>query len=221
MYKRQALNVRYLIAPADLSVPSGLQPLMKTKHLTLYEAPVSGYFGQGTTPVAFEGAQEDFFVAARTWFLGRMPAAGIVPAFALDGTPRVDGVEYAPMEDAASAIRRLTASGAPESFGRIDSEVASPYDYEAKVWVTEPSTTLFLKASYHPDWRAYVDGREVTPFMVAPSYPAIILEPGEHTVRFEYRANALRTPLLVFGVATLAVVGLIEVRRRPRVDVDS
>jgi hypothetical protein len=80
---------------------------------------------------------------------------------------------------------------------------------------------MFLKASYHPDWRAYVDGREVTPFMVAPSYPAITLEPGEHSVRFEYRTNAPRMPLLVFGIGTLAVVGLIEVRRRPRVDVDS
>jgi len=216
-----ALNARYLIAPVDLSVPSGLRPLMHTERYTLYEAPTSGYFGLGMTPVAFAGAQEDFFVAARTWFLGRPPAAGIVPAFALDGTPRADGVEYAPMEGAASAIRRLTASGALESFGSIDAEVTGPYDYEATVRITEPATTMFLKASYHPDWRAYVDGREVTPFMVAPSYPAITLEPGEHSVRFEYRTNAPRMPLLVFGIGTLAVVGLIEVRRRPRVDVDS
>ena len=214
------LNARYFIAPAGLGVPSALRPLMETEQLTLYEAPTSGYFGLGTTPVAFAGAQEDFFVAARTWFLGRLPAAGIVPAFALDGTPPVEGVEYAPMEGASNAIRRLTPADAPDSFGRIQSEIVSPYAYEATVQITEPATTLFLKASYHPDWRAYVDGREVTPFMVAPSYPAITLEPGEHTVRFEYRANALRTPLLLFGVATLAVVGLIEVRRRPRVDVD-
>ena len=215
-----ALNARYFIAPADLTVPSGLQPLMETERYTLYQAPTSGYFGLGTTPVAFAGAQEDFFVAARTWFLGRLPAAGIVPAFALDGTPRANGVEYAAMEGASNAIRRLTATDAPNSLGRIDSEVASPYEFEAKVHVTEPATTLFLKASYHPDWRAYVDGQEVTPFMVAPSYPAITLEPGEHTVRFEYKASALRTPLLIFGIATLAIVGLIEVRRRPRIDVD-
>ena len=207
------LNARYFIAPADLSVPSELRPLMETERYTLYEAPTSGYFGLAATPVAFAGAQEDFFVAARTWFLGRLPAAGIVPAFALEGTPRAADVEYAPMAGAASAIRRLTASHVPASFGSIDAEVTGPYDYEATVTITEPATTLFLKASYHPDWRTYVDGREVTPFMVAPSYPAITLEPGEHSVRFEYRANSMRTPLLAVGVATLAVVGLIEVRR--------
>jgi hypothetical protein len=31
-------------------------------------------------------------------------------------------------------------------------------------------------------------------------------------VRFEYKASALRTPLLVFGVVTLAAVGLLERR---------
>jgi hypothetical protein len=216
-----ALNARYFIAPTYLSVPSELRPLMDTERYTLYEAPTSGYFGLGTTPAAFAGSQEDFFVAARTWFLGRLPAAGIVPAFALDGTPRSEGLEYSPMAGAARAIRRLTASGAPESSGSIETGLSGPYEYEAKVRVTEPATTLFLKASYHPDWRAYVDGLEVTPFMVAPSYPAITLGPGEHTVRFEYRANTLRTPLLILGIGTLAVVGLIEVRRRPRVDVDS
>jgi hypothetical protein len=93
--------------------------------------------------------------------------------------------------------------------------VATPYEYEATVQVTEPAT-LFLKATYHPDWRAFVNGKEVTPFMAAPSYPAVTLVPGEHTVRFEYKPNALRTPLLVFGVVTLAAVGLIEVRREAR-----
>jgi hypothetical protein len=215
-----ALNARYLIVPATLSVHSSLRPLMQTDRYTLYEAPTSGYFGLGTTPAGFAGEQADFFIAARTWFLGRLPDAGVVPAFALDGTPRSDAIEYEPMENASGAIRRLTTVDLPDSFGNIRSEVATPYAYEATVQVTEPSTTLFLKTSYHPGWRAYVNGEEVTPFMVAPSYPALVLPPGEHTVRFEYEANALRTPLLIFGIATLAVVGLIERQRRPSVDVD-
>ena len=99
--------------------------------------------------------------------------------------------------------------------------MASPYEYEAKVRVTEPATTLFLKASYHPDWRAYVDGEEVTPFMVAPSYPAIALEPGEHTVRFEYRATHCARRCSCIRDCDARRGGLIEVRRRPRVDVDS
>jgi hypothetical protein len=210
----KVLNARYLIAPPGLGVPSGLQPLMETARYTLYEAPASGYFGLGVTPVAFEGQQADFFVAARTWFLGRLPDAGVVPAFAFDGTPHVEGVEYQPMSEASAVLRRLTTD-VPDDLGSIRSEGATPYKYEATVRVTEPAT-LFLKASYHPDWRAYVDGEEVTPFMAAPSYPAVTLSPGEHTVRFEYRANALRTPLLVFGVVTLAAVGLIEVRRGSR-----
>jgi hypothetical protein len=205
------LNARYFIAPADLTVPSGLQRLMETERYTLYEAPSSGYLGLGVTPVGYVGSQEDFFIAARTWFLGRLPESGIVPAFAFDGTPRLEGIEYAPMDGASSALRRLTATDAPESLGTISSEHATAYEYGATVDVAEPAT-LFLKATYHPDWHAYVDGKEVELFMAAPSYPAVTLTPGEHSVRFEYKPNALRTPLLIFGAGVLLAVGVIEYR---------
>jgi hypothetical protein len=204
------LNARYFLAPSDLEVGHFLRPILQTARYTLYEAPTSGYFGLGITPAGFAGSQQDFFIAERAWFLSDLPAEGVYPAFALDGTPRLDGIDYAPMKGASNKLRALDAPDEPAA-SQITYEEQGPYAYEAIVDVDQPST-LFLKASYHPDWHAYVDGKEVEPFMAAPSYPAIILQPGHHDVRFVYKPNALRMPLFALGALTLIGIGLIEYR---------
>jgi hypothetical protein len=115
------------------------------------------------------------------------------------------------MDEAENVYRSL--GGDPDTgHGRLIDEEDGLGRYEATLQAETPST-VFLKATYHPDWHAYVDGKEVTPFMVAPSFPAVTVPQGEHTVVFEYKSPPMRTGLFLLGVATLVFVGIADFRR--------
>ena len=206
------LNARYVILPADLKAPDFLTPIMLGERYQLLEAPSGGYIGLASTPVGYDGVEADYHILSRAWFLSRDPGQGIYPALAIPEAPKLDGLTYKPMKNASSDLTHLRAEYTPDQLGAVESEKDTKFDYEATVRVDEPST-VFLKATFHPDWHVYVNGEEVKPFMLAPSFPAIHLEPGTYDVYFVYKANAMRTPLLVLGFLTLGLVAVGDWKR--------
>jgi hypothetical protein len=69
---------------------------------------------------------------------------------------------------------------------------------------------LFLSDSYYPGWKSYVDGKEVEIFRANYLFRAIIIEAGEHQVRFKYDPLSFKlglaislTTVLSFGVYAL------------------
>ena len=208
----EILNARYVILPASLTAPGFLTPIIEGDRYQLLEAPSGGYLGLAETPVGFEGSEPDYHVASQAWFLSRAPGEGIYPALAIPSAPKLDGLQYEPMAGASTAINHLHAAYTPAELGAIENEADTSFDYQATVRVDHPAT-LFLKATFHPDWHVYVNGHEVDPFMVSPSFPAIHLEPGTYTVHFVYEANAMRTPLLALGFLTLGLVAVADFKR--------
>jgi len=90
--------------------------------------------------------------------------------------------------------------------GEIIEERVLPARIDLRVRCPEAST-LVLKMTYHPNWRVAIDGREVRPFMVSPSFIGFAVPAGSHQVSAEYRSTRLKTVLLVLGgCALLAVV---------------
>ena len=65
----------------------------------------------------------------------------------------------------------------PIPAGRVIAEAVSSNRYEAEVQVDRPSRLLF-KETYHPNWVATVDGLEVRPEMLMPSFVGVPLSPG-------------------------------------------
>jgi hypothetical protein len=208
----EVLNARYVILPATLDAPDFLTPVYNGERYQLLTSPSQNYLGLAETPAGFEGSEEAYHIASRAWFLGQAPGRNVYPAFAIPGAPKLDGLGYGPLEGASGAINRLRPEHDRGALGTIEAETASPFTYDAAVRVDVPAT-LFLKATFHPDWHVYVDGEEVEPFMVSPSFPAVHLEPGTYSVRFAYEANAARTPLLVLGLFTLGAVGVADWKR--------
>ncbi len=198
--------------PADLPAPAFLTPIATGTRYQLFEAPSGGYIGLASTPVGYEGAEEDYHIVSRAWFLSSAPSKGIYPALAIPGAPKLYGLDYEPLHGASTKLSSLRTDYSPDQLGAIESETDGKFAYEATVRVDEPST-LFLKATFHPDWHVYVDGKEADPFMLAPSFPAIHLEPGTYEVRFVYKANAMRTPLLALGLLTLGLVAVADLKR--------
>ncbi len=72
---------------------------------------------------------------------------------------------------------------------------------------------LLLKASYHPNWRATVNGAQADTFMFMPGFVGVELPPGKYHVRMEYRSRQLRTILIVLGGLALVLLALCEFRR--------
>ena len=75
-------------------------------------------------------------------------------------------------------------------------------------------SVLLLKASYHPNWKATVDGVDSDTMMLMPSFVGIELPPGGHHVRIEYQPRRLRAVLLVFGLLILVAVAICDMRGR-------
>ena len=69
---------------------------------------------------------------------------------------------------------------------------------------------LLLKATYHPNWRATVDGVETDTVMLMPSFVGVRLLPGNHQVQLEYRSRRLRMVLLGLGLLTLPLIVISE-----------
>ena len=78
----------------------------------------------------------------------------------------------------------------------------------------ERESTLLLKASYHPNWRAIVDGIETDTVMLMPGFVGVKLPPGDHRVLMEYKSRRLRTTLLVLGLLILPLTAIGESRGR-------
>lgn len=207
-----ALNIRYVVAPEGQTFPNFVHFVGSFGRHRLYRVDTTGYFDVVNSDRAFRSDKQRFYSDASNWFVSGAPALRLYPTLVFPGQSAPDGVPLGP--PAAASEYPQPAPGAPRpAYGTILAEKVSPGRYVAVIDAPEGGTAI-LKQSYHPGWRAYVDGREVTPRMVMPSYPAVDLSPGEHAVVFRYRASAGRHALQLLGVLVLASFAVPAERRR-------
>jgi len=107
---------------------------------------------------------------------------------------------------------------APAFRSRVVEEGSARNEYRALVDAAGSDEQLLLKASYHPGWKAWVDGRQTEIDHAAPNLMAISVPPGRHEVRFRYR-NPTYQKLLFAGSlgGVLAWAGFAAMRARGRV----
>jgi hypothetical protein len=77
----------------------------------------------------------------------------------------------------------------------------------------DTSSPVVVKATYHPNWQATVDGVVTPTFMTSPSYIGIVAPAGRHHVVVEYRSAPVKTPLLVLGLGTIIALAVVQRRR--------
>jgi len=188
-------NVRYVVAPATLPVPSFLIPLLKTGRYTLYQAPTSGY-GEYVTvsrrqAVASSG---DLVRANRPWLLDvarsqRGFTEWDYPALAPQGDVPASDCTMNAVSDVHVAAERLDLATSCDSVG-----------------------TLLIKVTYDPGWRVMVDGSSVATFMLSPAYLGALIPAGTHNVAAQYVGAPTKMPLFVVGL--VALVGAAALTRR-------
>ena len=118
----------------------------------------------------------------------------------------------ASLASAMDIIVEADASAGPFLGAVLSEEIGNDF-FAADVNV-ERESMLLLKATYHPNWRATVDGVKADTVMLMPSFVGVQLPPGDHKVRIEYRPRRLRVILLGLGFLTLALIPVGE-RRVP------
>ena len=209
----EVFNVRYVVAPSAEPMPGFLELVERRGRYALYEARPGGYFAVGRSEIAVSGRQPQFLPAARSWLRSPLVAARQFPQVALGGAAGAPPDRTYPLAEAARMLPSL--AGRPPPAGRVLGETVAPQSYAASVALDEPATVV-LKVTYHPNWRATVDGVEVPTTMVMPSFIGIALPPGRHEVSLVYRSDPRRTLLLAAGAATLVLVAAVAAYRRHR-----
>jgi hypothetical protein len=204
-------NVRYVVAPAGRTFPDFVKPVRDFGRHRLYQVQTSGYFDLVDSDVAFTGDKHDFYPAARAWLASPLLAAREHPAVLFRPAPGL-GLPRLPLSQASTILPQISLPS--ESLrGRILSETAASSTYAAEVEV-ERDSMLLLKATYHPGWHATVDGTQAEVVMVMPSYVGVRVTPGRHQVRLEYRSPPLRGYLMLVGLLTLLLIGVVEWRHQ-------
>ena len=197
------------MAPEGRIFPEIVQPLQQFGRHRLYQVDTTGYFDLVDSDLAFEGTGTELYLAASVWLGSRLPGAKQHPLVSIGS--RAQGIERGlPLSSAKEVIAKLNPPDGP-SRGRIISEEIGNNYFAVDVNV-ERESMLLLKATYHPDWRATVDGVKTDTVMLMPSFVGVRLPPGDHKVRIEYRPRRLRMILLGLGLLTLPMIWLGEKR---------
>ena len=202
-------NARYVVAPEGQRFPPFVQPLQQFGRHRLYQVDTTGYFDLVGSDLAFTGRKTDLYPAASSWLASGLPGVKQHPMVSL-GNPSQAIDRQIALSEAADVIANAHASAGPIRGVVLSEEIGNNF-FEAKVSV-ERESMLLLKTTYHPNWRATVDGVEANTVMLMPSFVGVRLLPGDHDVRIEYRPRKLRMILLALGLITLLLIAIGEKR---------
>jgi hypothetical protein len=94
-------------------------------------------------------------------------------------------------------------AAAAESTGNAEVVQYTPNEVVIQARVNAPCV-LVLADAWYPGWRAAVDSAETTVYPVNHAFRGVVLEPGQHRVRFTYRPRSFALGL---GISSLAMLG--------------
>jgi hypothetical protein len=199
-------NIRYVLLHKTWAAPGYYSKIREFDDFILYRVPTTGYFELVDAPAVFYGNNTDFYSPNSRWLASSLPGLKENPIIELGGRPGdTSGLPVYSFQEVDAGIlanlSRVQAAG-----GEILQENASTNEYRAR-FVANRDCYLMLKTSYHPGWEVTLDGREISPVMLAPGFIGVRVTPGTHSVLFSYRPPFYRLPLLISGILLLVLLG--------------
>jgi hypothetical protein len=203
----ELFGVRWAVLPESRPPPPNGRLVESRGRYHLYATLGSGLLQVVDTTTAIATDRAGLDTALDAFLLSRMAAEGRYPLLALDGR----------------AVPSPTLGTDPPSTdpGRVQVtyELLRSGLIGGQVVLDRPAAVV-LKMSYHPRWKATVDGTEVEAFVVAPGYLAVAVPAGVHAVELRYRAISGRETAGWWALAAAALGALAVIdrslRRRPR-----
>lgn len=207
-------NVKYVISltlPTDMSSYDARTQQMITQIRT--------YFSDPRFEPAFAG--QKYAIYENTTAL---PRAFVAPGFRVVSSKEelLDTLSRPDFNPARTVLLYKEPSFAPGPDTMAGTAQVVKYDCnEIKVnaSLTAPGL-LVLSEDYHPDWKAYDNGRPAPVLQAYHTFRAVALEPGRHEVVFRYESAWYKAGTYISGAALLFLVATIAVayivRRKPR-----
>jgi uncharacterized membrane protein YfhO len=69
---------------------------------------------------------------------------------------------------------------------------------------------MLFKATYHPNWHAELDGKQVQTMLLSPGFIGVRVPAGSHTLRMTYDSGWLKMILLLLGPAAAFWIEMIS-----------
>ncbi len=236
-------GIRYVAAPPTQKPQPFWKLLKEAKAWKLYEVTNVGYFTTGVRAAVVAVTKQSYVNAVRLWIqTDQTHAKGLYPelTFAKD-YPRTTGLPNFKMIDEVTYVIPFGTTHnifaqppfylppgiqTQEQFNNVSmkqynnativSESSeSDMVYKASVEVKDPcrECIVILKQSFHPNWRATIDGKVTQTMTVFPFYLATLVPAGTHEVIFSYEPSRLKVGLLVLEMVTLASFTILAIRR--------
>jgi hypothetical protein len=184
-------NVRYVVAPDERQAPPGARLIGEYGRHRLYSLDTTGYFDVVSAGPAVLADKTTLFSAESSWIRSSGP-----------------DLKRHPTIDFPGASVGLSRPAAAASGSVMHESVGEGY-YSATV-DSATGTQLLLKTTFHPGWKAFVDGEQVSTSMLMPSFLGIDVPPGRHEVNFVYKPTHHRSWLLLLMPLTLGAVVIVE-----------
>ena len=199
----------------------------------LYEVATDGYIVAGIRPAIVSSTKADYRNVVRLWMHSDAIEQGLFPELTFDaGYPKQTGranfrmkneVTYetpdtalhnlfseAPLylPPAAASLQQFAGMKKEDYVKSVVTSQSENGDmvFTARATVKEncKECIVILKQSFHPSWRATVDGKPQQTFAVFPFYTAVSLDtPGDHDIVFSYAPSAFKRLFLAVGLMSL------------------
>ena len=203
-------NVRFVVLPNGQSPAAPASLIESQGELALWEVTTSGYIQLVDTQGMIEADRTNIGKRTASFLTSPELAEGVFPTIAFAGEP------------AARASLSATADPPPGAPGMIISQSADLPNgrFQATVYADRAAVVL-LKETYDPRWRVSVDGSTEDAEMIAPSFVGVGVQPGQHTVIFEYVPYPNYGPLFALGALTFLFAAVAQRVRRPMARVEN
>ncbi|HEY0140916.1 MAG TPA: YfhO family protein [Thermoanaerobaculia bacterium] len=186
-------DIRTVIAEAGRQLPPFLRESATHGPFRVLQAPPSGTFSLVQVPQSVYVDRRTFYDVNHAWLQSQWPAADA--HLALDYEGALPQLTRTRLGDLAT----LAQPPPPAACGTVMRQSGSGESYRAEVDARGDCVALF-KMTYHPNWRATVDGTARPTVMLSPGFIGVPLPAGRHTIDLRYEASFARPLLLMLAL---------------------
>ena len=202
----RALGVRTIVAPPEIRTLPSAREIAREGRFRVLHVDGPGLVDLVDVPFRVDVSKRNASRVHRNWLRSDLPGLNIFPEIRLreerkgeDGRGiRGDGVDF--------RFPIVNASAGP--VGEVLEVRREGEDFFAHVRIDRPGH-LVLKMTYHPLWKAEVDGTPAPTVQLMPSFVGVALAPGVHDVQLRYRADPSRAVLCAAGLLVLVAAGAL------------
>lgn len=226
-------NLRYVLAPLTVKPQSFWKERQRNPFWILYDVDTSGYFTVGTRSLTVVTDKTSFANIVRLWIQSKIPTQKLFPEIRFSKLSDAHRwpVPWIRMED---EVTYLTSQGKRQNIWEFNplpggdgpkAELVGPEYVDAdmvfrtKVNVEKDcrECLVILKQTYHPNWKATVDGKPVATVNVFPFHVAVPLDSaGTHEIVVWYQPMPFKT--WTMSASILAAFALLLLSHRTRLE---